>query len=148
MDLGLHVAVRARKERLLRHTVRLSLIPPKEIANRVQASVRAYDLTGRYGGEEFLIVMPGCPYESVITSAERIRAAIAADPIDAEGTGLSVTVGVVDPRPSFRDPARGGRGCGYGAVSGQAERAQPGSFFRRAQVNGNRSLAPGPWAAR
>ena len=66
----------------------------KEIAHRIQSALRSYDVTGRYGGEEFLIVLPSSPPEAVATSAERIRAAIAGDPISVDGLQLTVTVSV------------------------------------------------------
>ena len=73
----------------------------KEIANRIQGVVRSYDLAGRYGGEEFLIVLPDCDARRIQSCAERIRAAIADQPILAEDFRLTITVSagttVLDP---------------------------------------------------
>jgi two-component system, cell cycle response regulator len=73
----------------------------KEIANRIQEAIRSYDLAGRYGGEEFLIVLSDCDAERIQSCAERIRSAIADEPILAEGSHLSATVSagtaVLDP---------------------------------------------------
>lgn len=54
----------------------------KETAQRMKNSMRGYDKVGRYGGEEFLIVAPGCSSENVLTLAERVRHAIGNAPID------------------------------------------------------------------
>jgi len=43
-----------------------------EAARRLTASVRPYDAVGRYGGEEFLIVLPGCDASSLRQRAENI----------------------------------------------------------------------------
>jgi diguanylate cyclase (GGDEF)-like protein len=66
----------------------------KELTRRIQSSLRSFDLSGRYGGEEFLVIVPGCNADQVMKCAERIRAAVADSPIDAEGVPLSVTVSI------------------------------------------------------
>jgi diguanylate cyclase (GGDEF)-like protein len=63
-----------------------------ELAKRIQLALRSYDLAGRYGGEEFLIVLPNCTGEDVKSCAERVRARVAEHPFDVGGSFLSVTV--------------------------------------------------------
>jgi two-component system cell cycle response regulator len=48
----------------------------REAASRMLSSVRPYDWVGRYGGEEFLVVLPGCDEECTRNQAERMRLAI------------------------------------------------------------------------
>jgi len=66
----------------------------KEVARRVVQVVRAYDFVGRYGGEEFLIVLPDCKKDQVWQTAERIRAAIAGSPVLTAGLEIAVTVSI------------------------------------------------------
>lgn len=54
----------------------------KEAAQRLKSSLRCYDKVGRYGGEEFLIVAPGCSQEDIVTLAERVRHCIGGEPVD------------------------------------------------------------------
>jgi diguanylate cyclase (GGDEF)-like protein len=63
----------------------------REAARRMQASVRSYDAVGRYGGEEFLVVLPGCDDESTRNQAERMRKAIYAEPIEMPEGGLQIS---------------------------------------------------------
>jgi len=48
----------------------------REAVRRMHASMRSYDAAGRYGGEEFLIVLPRCDRDSSCKQAERLRAEI------------------------------------------------------------------------
>lgn len=60
----------------------------REASRRMEIALRPYDSLGRYGGEEFLIVLPGCDLPGALAAAERIRHAIAEDPV-ATPTGMT-----------------------------------------------------------
>jgi two-component system cell cycle response regulator len=66
----------------------------REITQRMIKAARAYDSVGRYGGEEFLIVLPGCSKGQIQQSGERIRSAIDSGPILVNGSEISVTVSI------------------------------------------------------
>lgn len=62
-----------------------------EVARRLQGSMRPYDSVGRYGGEEFIIVAPGCGVEKAAALAERLRRSIADEPVQCAEGPVSVT---------------------------------------------------------
>jgi two-component system cell cycle response regulator len=66
----------------------------KEAAMRLTASVREYDAVGRYGGEEFLLVLPGCNAGALRERAEHILAAFRDRPFEADGKPLHVTLSI------------------------------------------------------
>ncbi len=58
----------------------------REAAHCMRNVVRPYDGIGRYGGEEFLLVLPDCDTDGAMAMAERLRAGIEAEaPVVAEG---------------------------------------------------------------
>jgi two-component system cell cycle response regulator len=52
------------------------------------------DVVGRYGGEEFVVVLPETPLNGAVTFAERIRAQIETHPFGSAQGPLSITVSV------------------------------------------------------
>lgn len=66
----------------------------KETAQRITQVVRSYDFVGRYGGEEFLVLLPGCDKEQAEQSGERIRLAVMSTPVVAGGSEISVTISI------------------------------------------------------
>lgn len=62
------------------------------IATGIAAVVRPYDSVGRYGGEEFLIVAPGCGMVETCELAERIRAHVAGCEIVIAGGKVQLTL--------------------------------------------------------
>lgn len=63
-----------------------------EIANRLLASVRSYDFVGRYGGEEFLVVLNSCDPAYAPGRAEAIRKSISNRPIQTAKGPISLTM--------------------------------------------------------
>lgn len=53
----------------------------REVAGRLVASVRPYDILGRYDGEEFALLLPDTGFEQSLVVAERMRKAISGEPI-------------------------------------------------------------------
>jgi two-component system cell cycle response regulator len=66
----------------------------RETARRLLGSVRSYDLVGRYGGEEFLLVLNNCDTSQALPRAEETRKAIASHPIQTARGPLSVTMSI------------------------------------------------------
>ncbi|MDA0836716.1 MAG: diguanylate cyclase [Planctomycetota bacterium] len=70
----------------------------REASARMKSSVRIYDGIGRYGGEEFLIVMPGCTMDNAIMVTERIRSSLCETPVEVTELqvqlNLSVSIGL------------------------------------------------------
>lgn len=64
----------------------------KEIAHCLSDGLRTYDGVGRYGGEEFLMVIPGCDLEISMRRANQLREMIAKKPILMHGQSSTVTV--------------------------------------------------------
>ena len=63
----------------------------RQAAARMRASVRRYDAVGRYGGEEFLMVLPGCDLAGGVALAERIRDAIKGECFRSGDTEIQLT---------------------------------------------------------
>lgn len=68
----------------------------RQVARRLESCLRPYDSIGRYGGEEFLIVLPGCDTASTLLLADRLRKAVSGKAVAvAEGPiPLTVSLGV------------------------------------------------------
>jgi two-component system cell cycle response regulator len=66
----------------------------REVARRLLTSVRSYDFVGRYGGEEFLIVLNSCVSDQAIARAEEVRNAIANHAVQTIRGPLPITMSV------------------------------------------------------
>jgi two-component system, cell cycle response regulator len=82
----------------------------KEVAARLCSAVRGYDAAGRYGGEEFLVLLDDCDESGLERRADAIRASVSSSPIQANHNSLHVTVSV------------GGITCGEGDTKLPLER--------------------------
>jgi len=69
----------------------------RAVTGRLKSEVRSYDGVGRYGGEEFLIVIPGCNGQEALATADRLRHNIEA-PLTLTAAGslpVKVSVGLI-----------------------------------------------------
>lgn len=67
------------------------------VSNVFRKSIRQSDVLGRYGGEEFAVILPNCPINQAVALAERIRTNLAASPIrvsQSDTLGPRVSIGV------------------------------------------------------
>ncbi|WP_292933725.1 sensor domain-containing diguanylate cyclase [Noviherbaspirillum sp.] len=63
-----------------------------KVASRLRSCIRPQEALGRYGGEEFLIVLPGSSHSTAMAVAERMRLAIVSQPEVIGGTTLNLTI--------------------------------------------------------
>ncbi len=82
----------------------------RETAETIAAHVRSHDILGRYGGDEFVVVMPGADAPTALHVAERVRAGIAKN-----GFLTTVSIGV--------------------ATFDGASKEKPGDLLNRADMN-------------
>mgnify|MGYP001389551018 FL=1 len=66
----------------------------KEVANRVRHGMRQSDFLARFGGEEFLAVLPATDGAGALVLAEKIRQSIEAEPVRFQEQGIAVTISV------------------------------------------------------
>ena len=64
------------------------------IARRFAAQLRSGDVLGRWGGEEFVALLPGATRETVHGTGERIRRAVEAEPVMIDGHSIPITVSI------------------------------------------------------
>jgi len=65
-----------------------------EIGRRLAGVLRGGDEVARWGGDEFVALLPDTDREGVPWAAERLRAAVAAEPVALDGASVAVTVSV------------------------------------------------------
>ncbi len=63
----------------------------REAATRLRGNMRTYDQVGRYGGEEFLVVLPNCDLEQATNQAERMRQRLHATTMIVDGVEMRVS---------------------------------------------------------
>jgi diguanylate cyclase (GGDEF)-like protein len=63
------------------------------VATIMKSTVRDVDICARYGGEEFVVILPQCGRENAIDVAERLREAIASNPVPKVGQ-VTASIGV------------------------------------------------------
>lgn len=66
----------------------------EEAARRLKNEIREYDAVGRYGGEEFLIILSNCDQASLASRAEALRRSIADAPLIVEDLVLPLTISI------------------------------------------------------
>jgi diguanylate cyclase (GGDEF)-like protein len=76
----------------------------KEVAARLVRSVRTYDLVGRYGGEEFLVLLSNTSLTEIERRAQRLCAVVQETPVSFQPVNLRVTISIgVTVAPADRD---------------------------------------------
>ncbi|WP_286846451.1 MULTISPECIES: GGDEF domain-containing response regulator [Aminobacterium] len=66
----------------------------RDASSRIIQQVRRYDVVGRYGGEEFLLILPGASRDEAFKIAERVREKIVSCPFSSGEIFLSASLGV------------------------------------------------------
>ncbi len=64
------------------------------VARAFRRACRPYDVVGRYGGEEFVVLLPATDAPRALVVAERIRAGVAGAPVVYDGRQLKVTISI------------------------------------------------------
>ncbi len=65
-----------------------------QLVERLKNTLRRYDLIGRYGGEEFIVILKGVNCKNAVIVAERIRMVVAEKPFEFQGQAMAITVSI------------------------------------------------------
>jgi two-component system, cell cycle response regulator len=66
----------------------------RDVARLMREALRTVDSVGRYGGEEFMVILPHTPYDEALKLAERLRQRVADHIFQASGASVKVTISV------------------------------------------------------
>lgn len=96
-------------------------------AKRMRSAFRGTDLVARWGGEEFLVVLPGATQRELAAVAERLRASVAEEPFSLRTGALAVTISIgittMDPNDNdFEQAVQRADAALYAAKSGGRNR--------------------------
>lgn len=94
----------------------------RQVTAALQQNMRLYDAVGRYGGEEFLIVIPGCDLEQARQTAERLRLCVEALPL------------TIEPEPGRSETIHVTMSFGVAAMTPPSRLADPDGFIRDADT--------------
>ncbi len=64
----------------------------QDISSRIKQAARRMDVVCRYGGEEFVVVLPKCDLQGVVKFAERLREDVAGRPVKTDAADVPVTI--------------------------------------------------------
>ena len=84
----------------LGHTVGDELL--QQLRKRIFDNIRISDLLARFGGEEFVVILPETGIDQAVTAAERLRQKVAGEPFNTSAGALdkTISIGVAEFRPS------------------------------------------------
>lgn len=68
----------------------------RKVAELVRATLRQTDTAGRYGGEEFMLVLPQTNHAGAMQMAERLRSLIESTPFTTENLKVTISAGVAE----------------------------------------------------
>jgi len=103
------------------------------VARTLQSRLRAQDAIGRFGGEEFLVLLPDTDSDGALVAAEALRTAVALTPAQWAGRSIHVTVSVgvsggkLKPGDTIDSLIAAADGALYGAKQGGRNRVQQAS---------------------
>jgi diguanylate cyclase (GGDEF)-like protein len=66
----------------------------RSVAHRIEQTLRSEDIVGRWGGEEFVVLLPETDGPGAMIIAERVRDAISIEGYEIDGDELSLTVSI------------------------------------------------------
>jgi len=120
----------------------------RHVAAVLRQRLRAQDMLGRYGGEEFLVLMPSTDVSGALAAAEALRQAVAQTPCRHGEQTVAVTVsigvcaGVLEPGDTWDQRIHAADQALYQAKQGGRNRVQWGALPRTAAPAGPQALPP------
>ena len=108
----------------------------QELAKRCQKQMRSIDLIGRFGGDEFILLLVETNAEDALNVAERIRQHVAATPVETEKGPLNITVslGLAHLGGRFSRPGGPDQLSRQRPLPGQKFRPQPGDCGQLSKI--------------